>query len=164
MHTGIQKRTETWLGEMRLWVTPAGLAGAWFVDQKHAPDFDRLGNFGSHVWLDQASEWLESYFAGRSQPVSFPLDLSAGTPFQQSVWRALLSIPDGHTTSYSGIASTLGKPTAVRAVGGAIGRNPISIFIPCHRVIGSGGQLTGYAGGVWRKQALLEQEQARAAI
>jgi methylated-DNA-[protein]-cysteine S-methyltransferase len=89
-----------------------------------------------------------------------PLDLSGGTAFQQAVWQALLSIPQGATCSYGELAAAIGKPNAVRAVGTAIGRNPISILIPCHRVLGGQGQLTGYAGGVWRKKALLQLENA----
>ena len=87
-----------------------------------------------------------------------PLDLSGGTVFQQAVWQALLSIPMGQTCSYGELAAAIGRPHAVRAVGTAIGRNPISILIPCHRVLGALGHLTGYAGGVWRKQALLKLE------
>jgi methylated-DNA-[protein]-cysteine S-methyltransferase len=86
------------------------------------------------------------------------LDLNGGTNFQQAVWQALLSIPDGATCSYGEVAAAIGKPSAVRAVGTAIGHNPISILIPCHRVLGGQGQLTGYAGGLWRKQALLALE------
>jgi methylated-DNA-[protein]-cysteine S-methyltransferase len=107
-------------------------------------------------WLSQlapkqsARHWLKD----------IPLDLSGGTAFQQAVWQALLSIPQGATCSYGELAAAIGKPNAVRAVGTAIGRNPISILIPCHRVLGGQGQLTGYAGGVWRKQALLQLENA----
>jgi methylated-DNA-[protein]-cysteine S-methyltransferase len=90
-----------------------------------------------------------------------PLDLSAGSPFQQAVWQALLAIPRGNTTSYGVLSSRIGRPTALRAVGGAIGRNPLSIVVPCHRVIGSNGSLTGYAGGLDRKIALLQLEGAR---
>ncbi len=90
-----------------------------------------------------------------------PLDLSGGTAFQQAVWQALMSIPLGQTCSYGELAAAIGRPGAIRAVGTAIGRNPISILIPCHRVLGTLGQLTGYAGGVWRKQALLELENVK---
>jgi methylated-DNA-[protein]-cysteine S-methyltransferase len=84
------------------------------------------------------------------------LDISAGTVFQQAVWQALMQIPLGQTCTYGQLASAIGKPSASRAVGTAVGRNPISILIPCHRVIGSQGQMTGYAGGLWRKEALLK--------
>lgn len=86
-----------------------------------------------------------------------PLDL-LGTPFQRRVWQALLAIAPGHSRSYGQLAQTLGMPAAVRAVGAAVGRNPVSVLVPCHRVLGQGGQLTGYAGGLHRKQALLAQE------
>jgi methylated-DNA-[protein]-cysteine S-methyltransferase len=88
------------------------------------------------------------------------LDLSAGTEFQKAVWHALMSIPMGQTCSYGQLAAAIGRPMAVRAVGTAVGRNPVSILIPCHRVMGSQGQITGYAGGIWRKQALLKLEYA----
>jgi methylated-DNA-[protein]-cysteine S-methyltransferase len=89
-----------------------------------------------------------------------PLDLSGGTPFQQSVWQALLSIAAGQTRRYGELASQIGRPAAVRAVGAAIGRNPLSIVVPCHRVVGADGSLTGYAGGLDRKAALLERERS----
>ena len=104
---------------------------------------------------------LAAWFAGERTRFELPLDLQAGTPFQQDVWTALLAIPRGGTTSYAELARRLGRPTAARAVGAAVGRNPISIVVPCHRVLGSGGSLTGYAGGLERKTALLELEGAR---
>ena len=91
-----------------------------------------------------------------------PLDLSAGTAFQQAVWQALLALPCGHTTTYAALSQSLGRPSAVRAVAAAVGRNPISVVVPCHRVLGSGGSLTGYAGGLPRKAALLALEQGMA--
>jgi len=87
-----------------------------------------------------------------------PLDLSNGTAFQKAVWQALLTIPSGSSQSYGELARRLDNPKAVRAVGAAVGRNPVSIIVPCHRILGAGGQLTGYAGGLWRKQALLKLE------
>jgi methylated-DNA-[protein]-cysteine S-methyltransferase len=100
---------------------------------------------------------LDAYFAG--ERVLFDLPLApVGTPFQLSVWNALLGIPYGETVSYAEIARRVGRPSAVRAVGAANGRNPIAILIPCHRVIGANGTLTGYGGGLDRKQALLELE------
>lgn len=86
------------------------------------------------------------------------LDLGGGTPFQQAVWQALLRIPRGQTASYGALARSIGKTQAVRAVGAAVGRNPLSVVVPCHRVLGSDGSLTGYAGGLERKQALLRLE------
>ena len=91
-----------------------------------------------------------------------PLDLSAGTAFQQAVWQALLALPCGHTTTYAALGQSIGRPSAVRAVAAAVGRNPISVVVPCHRVLGSDGNLTGYAGGLPRKAALLVLEQNNA--
>ncbi len=102
---------------------------------------------------------FEAYFAGRLQRFTLPL-AARGTAFQQAVWRALCDIPYGETRSYGDIARAIGKPSAVRAVGAANGRNPLSIIIPCHRVIGQNGSLTGYAGGLPIKQALLTLERA----
>jgi methylated-DNA-[protein]-cysteine S-methyltransferase len=104
-----------------------------------------------------AREQLAEYFAGRRQQFDLPLKL-AGTPFQQRVWQELVRIPFGTTITYGQLAQRVGQPTASRAVGHANGRNPISIIVPCHRVIGSSGKLTGYAGGLGKKQWLLAWE------
>ena len=165
---------QTWLsplGPMTLAATAQGLCGIWFDGQRHGPDPARLQSFypsGDHPVLQNTVRQLQAYFAAptppgdqaRTQPSPFdlPLDLSAGTPFQQSVWRALLRIAPGRSESYGELARHLAKPQAVRAVGAAVGRNPVSIIVPCHRILGAGGQLTGYAGGLWRKQALLQLE------
>jgi methylated-DNA-[protein]-cysteine S-methyltransferase len=101
---------------------------------------------------------LEEYFRGKRQEFSVPLKPS-GTEFQQAVWRELLHVPYGQTVSYLDIAQRLGNKKAIRAVGAANGQNPIVIIVPCHRVIGSNGQLTGYGGGLWRKAWLLNHEQ-----
>ena len=111
--------------------------------------------------LRQAVEELQAYFARKRSTFSVPLDLSQGTPFQQSVWQALLAIPAGRHETYGQLAKTLHKPQAVRAVGAAVGRNPVSIIVPCHRVIGSTGGMTGYGGGIDRKRALLALEKSR---
>ena len=103
---------------------------------------------------------LEQYFAGQRQQFNLPLDFQ-GTDFQQQVWRALLTIPYGETRSYKDIALQIGNEKAVRAVGAANGKNPISIIAPCHRVIGSGGALVGFAGGLDKKQILLSLEQGQ---
>jgi methylated-DNA-[protein]-cysteine S-methyltransferase len=100
---------------------------------------------------------LDEYFSGKRKNFDLPLDLK-GTPFQLSVWRVLLLIPFGDTWSYGKVAGQIGKPKASRAVGGANHRNPVSIIVPCHRVVGSGGDLTGYGGGLWRKEWLIEHE------
>lgn len=117
----------------------------------------REGDGPSSPLLERAARELAEYFAGERRVFSIPLD-PAGTPFQRKVWDALREIPYGETASYREIAARIGNPKACRAVGMANGRNPISIFIPCHRVIGAGGQLVGYAGGLDIKKALLELE------
>jgi len=106
---------------------------------------------------DEAIRQLEEYFAGTRSEFDLPLS-PRGTPFQLKVWMALRSIPPGETTSYGAMAEMIGKPTASRAVGAANGKNPISIIVPCHRVIGANGTLTGYGGGLERKAWLLNHE------
>ena len=113
-----------------------------------------------HPMLLKVKQQLEQYFAGQRQQVNLPLDVQ-GTDFQQQVWRALLTIPYGETRSYKDIALQIGNEKAVRAVGAANGKNPISIIAPCHRVIGSGGALVGFAGGLDKKQILLSLEQGQ---
>jgi O-6-methylguanine DNA methyltransferase len=100
---------------------------------------------------------LARCFEGADPGFDVPLRLR-GTPFQQSVWTALRTIPRGATVSYATLARQVGAPAAVRAVGGAVGRNPVSVFVPCHRVVGANGTLTGYAAGLWRKMDLLQRE------
>lgn len=152
------------LGKIWLAASDAGLAGLWFHDQKHLPDFSETQRWqrGEHHYMRAAMDQLAPYFAGKSTSFQFDkkllLDLSHGTAFQQAVWQALLSIPHGGSTSYGTIAAKINNPAAVRAVGAAVGRNPISILVPCHRVIGKDGSLTGYAGGLDRKVALLRLE------
>ncbi len=154
------------LGHAWLAATDAGLSGLWFHDQKHLPDFSDAKRWQrrDHPYMHAAMEQLTRYFAGqmKHQDFSFgkalPLDLNQGTAFQQSVWQALLHIPTGDSSSYGSIASRINNPSAVRAVGAAVGRNPISILVPCHRVLGKDGSLTGYAGGLERKVALLRIE------
>jgi methylated-DNA-[protein]-cysteine S-methyltransferase len=107
--------------------------------------------------LDRCVTQLGEYFNGKRTVFDVQLDIS-GTEFQMSVWRALLSVPYGETLSYGGIAEQIGRPKAVRAVGGANHHNPVSIIVPCHRIIGSDGSLTGYGGGLWRKEWLLNHE------
>jgi methylated-DNA-[protein]-cysteine S-methyltransferase len=111
----------------------------------------------NHATLRQTQRQLNEYFAGERRAFSLPLDFR-GTDFQRRVWQALLTIPYGETRSYAHIARQIGRPTAVRAVGAANGRNPLSIVAPCHRVIGSSGQLTGFAGGLATKAQLLALE------
>ena len=159
----VRTRYDSPLGPMTLAATEAGLAGAWFEGQRHLPpELERWPEQPTHPLLQRAAAQLDAYFAGRQSSFDLPLDLSGGTAFQQSVWRALLAIPSGQTTSYGAIAQGIGKPAAVRAVGAAVGRNPLSVIVPCHRVLGQGGSLTGYAGGLARKTALLQLEGAPA--
>jgi methylated-DNA-[protein]-cysteine S-methyltransferase len=108
--------------------------------------------------LQKTVQQLQAYFAGQRKDFDLPLDLRRGTPFQQAAWQALRALPYGATTSYGALSAAIGRPRAMRAVGAAIGRNPVSIIVPCHRVIGANGALTGYAGGLPRKQALLQLE------
>jgi methylated-DNA-[protein]-cysteine S-methyltransferase len=110
-----------------------------------------------HPVLEAAARQLDLYFAGRLTRFDLPLRF-IGTPFQQAVWSALLTIPFGETRSYSDVAKAVGRPDAVRAVGAANGRNPISIIAPCHRVVGASGSLTGFAGGLAAKRRLLDLE------
>ncbi|HET8745175.1 MAG TPA: methylated-DNA--[protein]-cysteine S-methyltransferase [Ramlibacter sp.] len=149
---------ESPLGPMLLAATDRGLAGVWFVGQRHGPDSSGWREDPAHPVLREAVAQLAAWFAGERERFELPLDLQAGTPFQQDVWAALLAIPRGGTTSYAELARRVGRPGAARAVGAAVGRNPISIVVPCHRVVGSGGSLTGYAGGLERKTALLKLE------
>lgn len=147
------------LGAIVLGATDAGLCGLWFRDeQRHLPDWHLWREAPAHPLLRRAADDTRAYFAGQPYPADLPLDLGSGTPFQQDVWRALLAIPWGGTTSYGAVSRQVGRPQAVRATGAAVGRNPLSLIVPCHRVVGSSGSLTGYAGGLHRKTALLRLE------
>lgn len=145
------------LGPMLCVRTEAGLAGVWFDAQKWFPGAFDAPECPGDPLIRQAAAQLDEYFAGRRTVFDIPLDLH-GTPFQKAVWQALLGIGSGSTWSYSDVARQVGSLQAVRAVGAAVGRNPVSIMVPCHRVIGRDGRLTGYAGGLDRKQALLRLE------
>ncbi len=148
------------LGRLALLATDAALLGAWFEGQQHFPVLDTFQKRPGQVLLEQACSQLNDYFLKKRSAFTLPLDWAGGTAFQQSVWQSLRAIPAGATSTYGAIAQAIGKPAAVRAVGAAIGRNPLSIFIPCHRVIGAKGAMTGYAGGLERKIALLQLEGA----
>ena len=160
LHPRACTRYESPMGTMLLAASERGLAGVWFVGQRHGPDTRGWYEDPEHPVLRQAVAQLVEYFAGERSTFDLPLDLQGGTPFQQSVWDALLRIPRGGTTSYAELARRLGKPQAARAIGAAVGRNPVSIVVPCHRVLGTDGTLTGYAGGLERKTALLQLEGA----
>ncbi len=148
------------LGRMHLLANAHALLGLWFEGQEHFPALDAFASVRTHPVHDMAHAQLDAYFLQQRQTFSLPLDYTVGTDFQQAVWRQLTFTAPGQTTSYAAIALAIGNRAAVRAVGGAIGRNPLSIVVPCHRVIGSNGALTGYAGGLPRKIALLQLESA----
>ena len=146
------------LGEILIASRGEEITGLWFTGQK----YDRAGlkdvvmaEPENSPALSAALRWLEEYFRGEELKIEIALN-PEGTAFQKRVWRELLTIPYGETLSYGALAKRLGS--SPRAVGAAVGRNPISLLIPCHRVLGSDGSLTGYAGGVERKKFLLEQE------
>ncbi len=153
-----QTSTTSPLGRLVLAASSSGLAGVWFDDQSDQPDLSACPLVPNHPVLQAAIAQLAQYFAGQRHSFDVPLDLSAGSAFQQSVWQALLTLPFGQTCSYGALSNTIGQPKAVRAVGAAIGRNPVSVIVPCHRVIGANGSLTGYSGGLHRKTALLKLE------
>lgn len=155
-----QCRLATPLGPMTLAATAAGLAGAWFDGQAHHPGELAAPVDPDHPQLALAQHQLTAYFGGSGLAwPGFQLALDPqGTPFQQQVWQRLCGIAPGTACSYGDLARQLGRPRAVRAVGAAVGRNPISVVVPCHRVLGQGGALTGYAGGLDRKRFLLHHE------
>ena len=146
---------ESPVGHLLLTCDETGLTGIWM---NRPPQ----GGTSSHPTLLQAAQWLDGYFAGKPAPIDFPL-APQGTPFQRLIWDLLLEIPYGQSRTYGDLARqaacALGRNRmSAQAVGGAVGRNPISILIPCHRVLGSRGQLTGYAGGLDKKIWLLRHE------
>ncbi len=175
------------LGLMLLAASDDGLVGAWFEGQKHEPTVDNSASWidvDDNAHLHALHLWFIAYFDGvdalktpdnskvaplaanRLPPAidGLQFDLCIGTPFQQQVWRALCEIAEGETVSYGALAAKLGSPSASRAVGAAVGKNPLGIVIPCHRVVGAAGALTGYAGGLARKQALLKLEFSRSPV
>lgn len=146
------------LGTLRLLATSKGIAGVYFEQHKHLrPDTDWCHDPASTL-LQEAARQISDYLAGQRQNFDLPLDMGQATPFQYQVWRALQTIPYGSTISYGQLAQRIERPKAVRAVGAANGRNPLSMIIPCHRVIAASGNLHGYAGGLERKRVLLEME------
>ena len=140
------------VGLVEIGCSEAGVRDLNFVEERRHPETVSL-------CLTAASEQIAAYFAGTMTIFDLPLDLQ-GTDFQQQVWAQLLAVPYGQTSSYLDIALALDNPKAVRAVGAANGRNPVSIVVPCHRIIGSDGKLIGYGGGLWRKEWLLRHEGA----
>ncbi|WP_037570499.1 methylated-DNA--[protein]-cysteine S-methyltransferase [Phaeacidiphilus oryzae] len=151
-------------GPLTLAAEDGALVGLWMEDGRHAPRPEEFGEYagppaGAPDPLPEAARQLAEYFAGDRRDFDLPL-APQGTEFQKSVWAALREIPYGETWSYGRLAEHLGRPGASRAVGLANGRNPISIIVPCHRVIGADGSLTGYGGGLPRKRTLLALEHA----
>lgn len=158
-----QRRLDTPLGPVLLARARHGLSGVWFEEQKHHPGPLIAPVENMDPILERAASELLAFFAGRSQRFDVPIEL-VGTTFQKRVWSALRGIPHGRTCTYGDLAAAIHAPGAARAVGAAIGRNPLSIVVPCHRVVGIRGQLTGYAGGLERKQALLNLERNQQAL
>ena len=151
-------RRETPLGTVRIAARGGALVGIWFDGQKYdAEAGEQWRESPRDPLLREAAKQLDDYFAGRRR--RFDLALAPdGTPFQRKVWRAIAAVPAGETITYGELAKRVGSPSAVRAAGAATGRNPLSIVVPCHRILGAGGALTGYAGGLERKRALLALE------
>ena len=153
------------LGTILLAADDTGLTGLWFEGQKYfAQGLDKETDEKEFSVFQTARRWLDVYFSGQAPDFQVSLHFQ-GTTFQKEVWKILLSIPYGETTTYGAIAKQLaakrGLPhLSAQAVGSAVGHNKISIIVPCHRVIGADGSLTGYAGGIWRKEKLLALEQA----
>lgn len=156
--TYVSKTISSPVGTLTLVASDIGLAAIlWEHDRPRRVPLDAMYIDDAHPTLCEAERQLNEYFAGRRTAFELKLDL-IGTPFQKSVWNALLRIPFGETRTYGEIAAELGNPKAVRAVGAANGRNPVSIVTPCHRVIGAQGDLTGFAGGLAAKEYLLRLE------
>lgn len=151
------------LGGMLLAADDAGLTGLWFEGQKHfARGLEAAHEERALPLFDEARRWLDQYFSGREPDFTPPLHL-LGTAFEREVWAILRAVPYGRTTTYGEIAAQLARQRGLahmsaQAVGCAVGRNPISVIVPCHRVLGADGSLTGYAGGLERKRRLLALE------
>jgi methylated-DNA-[protein]-cysteine S-methyltransferase len=157
-----QARIDTPLGPLTAAATARGLAGLWFDGQAHHPGVLDAPVDERHTHIARARSELERYWRGEADTFEVALDLQ-GTPFQRAVWQALRTIAAGSTCSYGELAAAVGTPSAARAAGAAVGRNPVSVIVPCHRVVGRDGTLTGYAGGLERKRALLQLERRGAA-
>ena len=147
------------VGPLLLAASDAGLHAIEFAENRHPVKRSEDWHQGAHPSLTEAHRQLDEYFAGTRRVFDLPLS-PQGTDFQREVWNTLASIPYGQTISYAQLAQRIGKPSAMRAVGAANGRNPLPIVLPCHRVIGSNAALTGYGGGLQRKRWLLEHEKA----
>jgi methylated-DNA-[protein]-cysteine S-methyltransferase len=145
-------------GRMLLVADDNALASVSFAGQKYAPRVDKgWTRDGAHAPIAKAKRELAEYFAGRRKRFSVKLS-PQGTPFQRKVWKAIAGVAFGRTIPYAELARRAGRPGSARAAGAATGRNPLGIIVPCHRIVGSNGSLTGYAGGLAKKRALLELE------
>jgi methylated-DNA-[protein]-cysteine S-methyltransferase len=149
---------DTPIGRLRLAAIDAGLAMVLFPNQKDVAFPKHEGSAAAHAHLDRALKALDLYFEGRKKDFSGLTLAASGTDFQKGVWKALTKIPFGETRSYAQVAKAIGNPKGMRAVGLANGRNPIPVIVPCHRVIGADGSLTGFGGGLPTKKWLLEFE------
>lgn len=147
------------VGDITLVADGTALCGLYMHEHRHQPPIDAFGPRDERAFAPVLAQ-LQEYFAGERQQFDLDVSGATGTPFQQEVWRALQQIPYGETWTYAELAAKIGRPTAVRAVGAANGRNPISIVVPCHRVIGATGAMTGYGGGIEHKLKLLRLEGA----
>jgi methylated-DNA-[protein]-cysteine S-methyltransferase len=157
-------RTPSPLGTMLLVAVDDALAGIHFDGQRDLPAIDAEWRYdAAHPALRAASLQLGEYFTGKRTVFHLPL-AAVGTPFQRAVWAAIRTVRYGETITYTGLAARAGAPRSIRAAGAATGRNPWGIVVPCHRIVGADGSLTGYAGGLPRKRALLDLESARAAL
>ena len=145
------------LGEMLIASDGEAICGVWFYGQKHFPSFENLIENDNLPIFRQVKDWLDDYFEGLNPKIDFKLK-PEGSKFRLKVWRILSEIPYGETLTYGEIASRISPTMSAQAVGGAVGHNPISILIPCHRVIGADVKLTGYAGGLDKKIELLKLE------
>jgi methylated-DNA-[protein]-cysteine S-methyltransferase len=161
---------ESPIGALTLVAEDGALTGLYFPHHWYRPDPATFGPWveqgverGVEHGFDEARAQLAEYFAGERRHFDLPLH-AAGTEFQQRVWALLHRIEPGRTTTYGELAAELGDPALAREVGAAVGRNPLSIVVPCHRVLGKGGKLTGYAGGLARKRFLLDLERSDAAL
>lgn len=160
MNTKYYATFDTGLGEVLTTASDAGITGVYFIGQKYeAAVRPEWALAPAHAWLAALHRQFQEYLAGSRTTFDVPLD-PQGTPFQQRVWHALREIPAGTTVTYGELAARVGAPSSARAVGAAVGRNPVSVVVPCHRVVGASGSLTGYAGGLDRKRALLDLEGA----
>lgn len=144
------------IGPLTLISDGSALTGLWMQAQQF--DVSGLTRQDDLPVFQEVRAWLDAYFAGQPQEINFPFS-PAGTAFQKQVWEILLTIPYGNTTTYGAMARQLGPKMSAQAVGQAVGKNPIGIIIPCHRVVGAQGQLTGYAGGLKNKKWLLRHEE-----